>query len=80
MVRRRVLVTGGAAPWISHNTFRRNKGVGLAARDGAKPLLRDNTFEKNGIELPPELMDAAKAGNLFLDVGPTRHPAPGKKK
>ncbi len=74
-----ILITGGAAPWISHNTFRRNKGAGLAARDGAKPLLRDNVFEKNGVELPPEMMDAVKASNLFLDGGPVRRPAPPRK-
>lgn len=75
-----LLITGGAAPWISHNTFRRNKGPGLAARDGAKPLLRGNIFEKNGVELPPELMEAAKETNLFLDAGPARRPAPARKK
>ena len=75
-----VLITGGATPWISHNTFRRNKGVGLAARDGAKPLLRGNVFDKNGIELPPEMMDAAKSGNYFLDVVPARRPPAGGKK
>jgi serine/threonine protein phosphatase PrpC len=75
-----ILITGGAAPWISHNTFRRNKGAGLAARDGAKPLLRDNIFEKNAVDLPPDMMDPAKANNLFLDVRPVARPAPQRKK
>jgi PPM family protein phosphatase len=75
-----VLVTAGAAPWIAHNTFRRNKGVGLAARDGAKPVLRGNVFEKNGLELPPEMMDAARSGNYLLDVVPAHRPPAREKK
>ena len=60
-----MLITGGASPWISHSMFRRNKGAGLAARDGARPVLRDNTFEKNIVELPLDLMEAARATNLL---------------
>ncbi|SPE36539.1 Protein serine/threonine phosphatase [Candidatus Sulfopaludibacter sp. SbA3] len=75
-----VLITGGARPWVSHNTFRRNKGAGLAARDGSAPLLRDNIFEKNTVELPPEQMEAARQNNLFLDIPPARSPAPPRKK
>jgi PPM family protein phosphatase len=75
-----MLITGGAGPWISHNTFRRNKGAALAARDGSKPVLRDNIFEKNAVDLPPDQMEAAKAGNQFLDIAPVRRPAATKKK
>ena len=34
-----VLILGASQAWISHNDFRRNKGAGLAARDGARPAL-----------------------------------------
>ncbi|HWC97639.1 MAG TPA: protein phosphatase 2C domain-containing protein [Candidatus Sulfopaludibacter sp.] len=74
-----VLITGAAAPWIAHNTFRRNKGAGLAARDGARPVLRDNLFEKNTVELPPDLLEAARASNVFPPPA-TLHPAPRGKK
>ena len=49
-----MLITGGS-PWISHNTFRGNKGPGLAARPGTRPNLWGNLFEKNALELPPEM-------------------------
>jgi PPM family protein phosphatase len=78
-----VLILGASEAWISHNDIRRNKGAGLAARDGARPALLQNIFEKNVVE-PPELMTAAKELNLFLDVGPagTHRPAtpPAKKR
>lgn len=65
-----VLVTGAGSPWISHNSFRRNKGPGLAARGGATPALLGNIFEKNGVELPPEMsMDAIRQRNVLPDVG-----------
>ena len=66
------LVISGSDPWISHTIFRRNKHAGLAARDGAAPVLRDNIFEKNTVELPPEMMEAVKANNQFVDIGTTR--------
>jgi hypothetical protein len=63
-----VLVSGLSKPWISHNAIRRNK-IGLAARDGARPALVDNLFEKNGVELPPEMsLDDVHAHNFFIDV------------
>jgi serine/threonine protein phosphatase PrpC len=63
-----VLVSGLSKPWISHNAIRRNK-IGLAARDGARPVLVDNLFEKNGVDLPPEMsLDAVRAHNFFIDV------------
>ncbi len=33
-------------PWISHNAIRRNQGSAIAARDGARPVLDGNVFEK----------------------------------
>jgi serine/threonine protein phosphatase PrpC len=78
-----VLILGASQAWISHNDIRRNKGAGLAARDGARPALLQNVFEKNVVE-PPELMVAAKEQNSFLDIGPAAAhrpatPAPKKK-
>jgi serine/threonine protein phosphatase PrpC len=65
-----VLVTGAGAPWISHNAFRRNKGAGLAARGGARPALLGNIFEKNALELPPEMpMDVVRERNVVPDTG-----------
>jgi hypothetical protein len=70
-----VLVSGLSQPWISHNAIRRNK-VGLVARDGARPVLVDNVFEKNGVELPPEMsQDDLRAHNSFIDVKLPRPPA-----
>jgi hypothetical protein len=75
-----VLILGGSQAWISHNDFRRNKGAGLAARDGARPALLDNVFEKNAVEVPDELKAALKEQNLLLDIpAPARRTAPAKK-
>jgi hypothetical protein len=76
-----VLILGGSQAWISHNDIRRNKGFGLAARDGARPSLLGNVFEKNAVEVPDELKTALKDQNLMLDVPPpARKPtAPAKK-
>jgi len=64
------LIVGAGAPWISHNAFRRNKGAGLAARGGARPALLGNVFEKNALELPPEMpMDAVRERNVVPDTG-----------
>lgn len=65
-----VLILGSSAPWISHNSFRRNKGAELAARGGARPALLGNTFDKNALELPPELpMDTVRERNVIPDNG-----------
>jgi len=58
----------GASPWISHNDIRRNKGAGLAARDGARPVLLDNVFERNAVDVPPEMAAAVKERNMLLDM------------
>ena len=67
-----VLVAGASTPWISHNAFRRNKGAGVAAREGARPSMVDNIFEKNVIDVPPDMLEAVRAHNILLDV-----PRPG---
>jgi len=75
-----VLILGESRAWISHNDIRRNKGFGLAARDGALPALRQNVFEKNAVE-PPEMMAAVKDQNVLLDIpAPAHKTAPQKKK
>jgi hypothetical protein len=76
-----ILILGESQAWISHNDIRRNKGAGLAARDGARPALAGNVFEKNVVE-PPELMAAVKEQNLILDLAPAGHrpAAPAAKK
>ena len=77
-----VLILGDSQAWISHNDIRRNKGAGLAARDGARPALLGNVFEKNAVEVPDDLKTALKDQNVLLDMPPARRtppPAPKKK-
>ncbi len=66
-----VLILGPSAPWLSHNLIQNNKGAGVAARDGAKPSLLGNTFDRNVLE--PPATDAVKALNFFLPA-----PAPAR--
>ncbi|MGP8245413.1 MAG: protein phosphatase 2C domain-containing protein [Bryobacteraceae bacterium] len=62
-----LLISGPSAPFISHNTFQRNKG-GVRARDGAQPALLDNVFEKTSLDLLPGTdMKALRERNFFLD-------------
>ena len=56
-----VLIVGPSTPWISHNLIRHNKGAAIAAREGARPVLDANVFEKGVLELPPDLMPAPAA-------------------
>ena len=71
-----ILISDFAQPSISHNAIRGNK-TGLAVRDGARPVLVDNVFEKNGVELPPEMsLDDVRAHNFFIDVKFPRPAAP----
>jgi PPM family protein phosphatase len=59
-----------ASPWLSHNSIQLNK-IGLAAREGARPALVGNVFEKNAVELPPEIsLDDVRAHNFFIDAPP----------
>jgi serine/threonine protein phosphatase PrpC len=71
-----IVVTGAATPWILHNSIRRNKGPGLVAREGARPVVAENVFERNAVDLPADLMDAVKSRNLFL---PAPRVGQGKK-
>jgi serine/threonine protein phosphatase PrpC len=66
-----VLIMGPGAPWLSHNLIQANRGAGVAARDGARPSLLANTFDRNVLE--PPATDAVKALNFFLE--PVRAPA-----
>lgn len=73
-----VLLSGPVVAWIAHNSFQRNK-AGLVARDGARPALVGNVFEKNPIVLPAEIqMDTVREHNFILDA--PRPAAHGKKK
>jgi hypothetical protein len=66
-----LLIVGASTPWISHNSFQRNQGPALAAREGARPSLVGNVFEKNKLELPPEIsVDVVRSKNFFLDDKP----------
>jgi hypothetical protein len=73
-----LLVSGAAEPWISHDAFRRNKGGAVSAREGARPTLAENVFDKSDIE-PAELMEVSKTRNLFLDGGAAHRPAARRK-
>jgi serine/threonine protein phosphatase PrpC len=65
-----LLMSGPMEPWVLHNSFQRNKG-GLVARDGARPALDGNVFEKNSIVLPPEMqMSTVREHNFILDAKP----------
>jgi len=73
-----ILIAGPSSPLISHNTFQRIKGPAIAARDGAKPELVGNVFEKSVLDLPPDLpLDTVREHNFMVDVKP---PAKGAKK
>ena len=78
-----ILILGPSAPWVWHNSIQRNKGAGLAARDGARPALAGNVFEKNAVELPPEIsMEDVRQHNFFLDAAraPAARPAQGPRR
>jgi len=65
-----VLILGPSTPWILHNSLQRNKGAALAAREGARPALVGNVFDRSALELPPEVPAATvKEKNYFLDAG-----------
>ncbi|HEY2011999.1 MAG TPA: protein phosphatase 2C domain-containing protein [Bryobacteraceae bacterium] len=66
-LREGILILGPSTPWILHNSLLRNKGVEVAAREGAKPALVGNVFDKNALELPPDIsMDSVHDKNFFL--------------
>jgi PPM family protein phosphatase len=73
-----VLISGASSTWLSHNAIQRNGHAGVAARDGARPLLIGNIFEKNPVDLAPDVnMDTVRERNFFLDAKPARG---GRKK
>jgi hypothetical protein len=84
-----ILILGPATPWILHNSFQRNKGVALAAREGAKPALIGNVFDKPALELPAEVrIETVREKNYFLEAvrsggrrpaDPAAVPAGGRK-
>ncbi|MEO8368533.1 MAG: protein phosphatase 2C domain-containing protein [Candidatus Solibacter sp.] len=59
-----MLLMGPNTPWLSHNLLQGNKAAGVAARDGSKPSLLGNTFDRNVLEPSPS--DAVKALNSFI--------------
>lgn len=63
-----LLISGPVEAWLAHNSFQRNK-AGLVARDGARPALAGNVFEKNPIVLPSEIsMETVREHNYILDA------------
>ena len=72
-----VLILGGSGHWLSHNAVQRNKGAGIAARDGAKVGLIGNIIEKNSLELPGVEMNPLRERNFLLDA-PGRGASPGR--
>jgi serine/threonine protein phosphatase PrpC len=75
-----VLILGASEPWISHNDIRRNKGAGLAARDGARPAMVGNVFEKNAVDVPDDMKQTVAERNTFLDSGAAAKKAAPRKK
>ena len=64
-----ILISGPSAPWLSHNSLVRNTRAGVSARDGARPALVGNIFEKNGLDLPEGTnLDAVRELNFFVDA------------
>jgi hypothetical protein len=47
-----ILVIGPSQPWLSHNLFQGNKGPAVAAREGARPALLGNMFDRAALEIP----------------------------
>jgi len=74
-----ILLLGGAGHWLSHNSLQRNKGAGVAARDGAKAALVGNIFEKNSLELPGADTNLIRERNFFLDAPARSTPPRGRK-
>jgi serine/threonine protein phosphatase PrpC len=59
-----VLVSGPAKPWISHNSFQRDK-IAVEAGESARPSLVGNVFEKTALKLPAEMDIKAIAEKNF---------------
>ncbi len=66
-----VLISGSSTPWLSHNSILRNKGAGIAARDGARPVLAGNVIEGNALELLPGTdLETVRSKNFLLEAKP----------
>ena len=73
-----VLATGPVQPWLSHNGIVKNKKAGLVAAEGARPALSGNVFDRNKVELPPDMdLKAVREHNFFMGAGA---PAAGGRK
>jgi len=71
-----ILLLGGSSHWLSHNSIQRNKGAGIAERDGARAGLVGNVLEKNTLELPPAEMNLIRERNFLLDTPGRGAPTP----
>ena len=71
-----VLILGRrSAVALAQSDCRRNKGAGVAARDGAKPVAAGNTFDRNVLE--PAATDAVKGStSVGTGSGPRSRLAP----
>jgi hypothetical protein len=71
-----VLATGPVQPWLSHNAIVKNRKAGLVAAEGARPALSGNVFDRNKVELPPDVdMKPVREHNFFVGA-----PAAGGRK
>jgi PPM family protein phosphatase len=70
-----VVVSGTGTPWIAQNEIRNNKSAGLVAREGARPAMTGNIFEKNVVDVAPDMVQTVREHNRLL--APV--PAPTKK-
>jgi hypothetical protein len=65
-----VMATGPVQPWISHNGIVKNRKAGLVTAEGARPALSGNVFDRNKIELPPDMdMKPVREHNFFVGTG-----------
>jgi serine/threonine protein phosphatase PrpC len=65
-----VIVKGPGTPWIAQNEIRNNKAAGLVAKDGARPAMTGNVFEKNLPDVPADMMQTVKEHNRLLGPFP----------
>jgi serine/threonine protein phosphatase PrpC len=75
-----VLASGPVQPWLSHNGIVKNKKAGLVAAEGARPALSGNVFDRNKVELPPDMdMKPVREHNFFISIGAGAPAAGGRK-
>ncbi|HTS61180.1 MAG TPA: protein phosphatase 2C domain-containing protein [Candidatus Acidoferrales bacterium] len=63
-----VLIVGASQAWLSHNLIQANKGAGIAAREGGRPILLGNVIDRNSLDVPGD-KDELRQQNFFLDAG-----------